>query len=211
MISTHDLSQLPDIAALRGVMQALATLDATLAPDWESRYYSFNAGWGPGEMMGSMRDGCGDQWYALFCAAGAALVGLAHESPTFTPGSPKPWVFDGLPEAFHKNLRREPAFDTGNCTFCLWRLNGDSAWSCSAPSQCADGSESLLSILDGQPQRYLSWAMDYFEVELELAPIERVYRHEPLTEALVRQLNPEQSLAELADDLTEIGYPKGSP
>src|SRR5690606_30733136 len=102
-------------------------------------------------------------------------------------------------------------FDTGNCTFCLWRLNGDSAWSCSAPSQCADGSESLLSILDGQPQRYLSWAMDYFEVELELAPIERVYRHEPLTEALVRQLNPEQSLAELADDLTEIGYPKGSP
>ncbi len=43
MISTRDLSQLPDVDPLRRLMQSLAMLDAILSPDWELRYYSFNA------------------------------------------------------------------------------------------------------------------------------------------------------------------------
>ncbi len=42
-ISTRDLSQLPGIQGLRTLSQALALLDAILSPDWELRYYSFNA------------------------------------------------------------------------------------------------------------------------------------------------------------------------
>jgi len=44
----------------------MAMLDAILMPEWEYRYYSFNAQRGEGEMMGSMRDGAGDEFFALF-------------------------------------------------------------------------------------------------------------------------------------------------
>ena len=55
MISTRDLSLLPDVARLRQTLQAMAMLDAVLCPEWQFRYYSFNAAWAAGEQMGSMR------------------------------------------------------------------------------------------------------------------------------------------------------------
>ena len=42
MISTRDLSRLPDIGGLQVLSQSLAMLDAILCPAWEYRYYSFN-------------------------------------------------------------------------------------------------------------------------------------------------------------------------
>lgn len=43
MISSRDLSGLPDVPALRRLMQSLAMLDAILSPEWEYRYFSFNS------------------------------------------------------------------------------------------------------------------------------------------------------------------------
>lgn len=87
------IDRLPDVRGFTRLTQSLAALDAVLSPDWEYRYYSFNAAWSDGEMMASMRDGCGDLWFAWISSVGVALHGLAHESATFEPGEPKPWVF----------------------------------------------------------------------------------------------------------------------
>jgi hypothetical protein len=62
MISTRDLSKLPDIASFRRLTRALAMLDAILSPEWQYRYYSFNAHWSAGEMMAS-------------CATAPAIIG----------------------------------------------------------------------------------------------------------------------------------------
>jgi hypothetical protein len=130
MISTRDLNELPDILAFRRLTQALAMLDAILSPNWESRYYSFNSRWADGEMMASMRNGSGDHWFALLTPAGIALHGLAHESPAFRPDSPWPGIFDSLPTEFHRSFLNQPAFDTANSTFCVWRSVNDNKWSC---------------------------------------------------------------------------------
>jgi hypothetical protein len=84
----RDLSKLPDIPSLRRLTRALAMLDAILSPEWEYRHYSFDAHWAEGETMASMRNGSGDEWFALFCPAGAVLKGLAHESAFFQPNFP---------------------------------------------------------------------------------------------------------------------------
>ena len=63
-------------------------LDAII-PEWEYRYYSFNAHWGPGEVLASMRNGSGDEYYLLFSSAGAILKRFAHEAP-MTPYKHKP-------------------------------------------------------------------------------------------------------------------------
>src|SRR5262245_49946339 len=120
MISTRDLSELPDIPTFRRLTRALAMLDAILSPEWEFRYYSFNSHWADGEMMASMRNGSGDHWFALLTATGIVLHGLAHECPTFQHSSPWPGVFDSLPAEFHASFLNEPAFDTANSTFCIW-------------------------------------------------------------------------------------------
>lgn len=70
MISTLNSDGLPGIDELRRLLQSMAMLDAILSPEWEYRYYSFNANWSTGEQMGSMRNGCGDHFFAHFTPAG---------------------------------------------------------------------------------------------------------------------------------------------
>ena len=42
---------------------------------------------------------------------------------------------------------------------------------------------------------------------IDVADVAAIYRHEPLTDALARRLNPDVELESLAGDLAEIGYP----
>ena len=67
MISTRDLSLLPAIKQLKLLAQSLAMLDAIIEPEWEFRYYSFNAHWGREEAMASMRNGSGDDYFFQSC------------------------------------------------------------------------------------------------------------------------------------------------
>ncbi len=210
MSSTRDLSALPDLPGTRRLLQSLAVLDAVMSPEWDSRYYMFDAAWGDAERSASMRDGCGDHWYAILCAQGIALVGLAHESPGFTSGQPHPGIFAELPEVFHDNLLHEPAFETADATFCIWRLLEDDRWHTGRDLPEDDGSEDLLTILDGRPQDYVDYAAEYFELEISVEDVAAVYEHRPLTPEIVARLNPEADFREVDAQCREIGYPQAS-
>lgn len=209
-----DLRFLPDVDRLRTLLQSIAMLDAILSPDWESRYYSFNSGWSEGEQMGSMRNGSGDSFFAFFSPFGCLLKGFAHESPMSPfcrqPKAVWPGVLDNVPSEFLPALE-EPAFDFEHTTFCLWQRSSDNSWQRgeiefpSGPDP--DGSLALLFILDGKPETYKKWAEDYYEQEVDLGAVQRVYAHEPLTEELLQQLNPETTFKDLDSDIMEIGYP----
>lgn len=189
-------------------------LDAILCPDWEYRYHSFNTKWAEGEKMASMRDGGGDHYFILFSKAGAIIKGFAHESEAWRhaieKGQPVPGVFDGVPEEFAEFLT-EPAFSTDESTFCLWRRPTDPIWMTgsigSLEGEDPDGSAGLLRLLDGDPRTYLAWAESYFEVSVARPAVDHVFAHRLLTEDVVKALNQEMSLADLADDVSEIAYP----
>jgi hypothetical protein len=194
----------------------MAMLDAILCPEWEFRFYSFNARWSTGEQMGSMRNGQGDQFFAMFNSAGCFLKGFAHEAP-MTPYRSRPrkvWpgVFDEVPSEFADCLT-ELAFSIEDTTFCIWRRYGDVSWQQGKieypPGPDPDGSQYLLSPLDGKPETYQVWAEDYYAHPVRLQAVRLVYQHGPLTEALVVELNPEVSPGELVGDSEEIGYPAG--
>jgi hypothetical protein len=210
MISTRNLTDLPDIRSFRRLTRSLATLDAIMSPEWESRYYSFDSHWGNGAMMASMRNGSGDHWFALITSLGVALHGRAHESPAFRPGSPWPGIFDSLPSEFRDDFLMEPAFDTANSSFCIWRRATDDRWSTGAvqlpPGDDPDGSEELLSILAGDPQLYVTFSAEYYERVVDVSDVAAIYRHEALTDAIAQRLNPEVGLESLAADIAEIGY-----
>lgn len=217
MISTRDLSGMPDIAELKALCQSLALLDAILQPEWDLRYYSFNSRWAPGEQMASMRDGCGDEYHMLFNEAGAILKGFAHEAE-MTPyrmNPPQVWqgVLDSVPASFASFLS-QPAFDLEATTFCIWCQAVETNWKCGKidfpvgehVQNDPDGSADLLVMFNGNPRTYQEWAEEYFEQDVPWSVVQHIYMHRPLTEAIVKSLNSDLSLEDLREDLEEIGY-----
>ena len=106
----------------------------------------------------------------------------------------------------------EPEWDFRYSSFCLWHLDLESVWKTGnieypENDEMADGSGWLLFLLDGKPETYCDWAIDYYERDFDIEIIEKVYRHESLTEEIIKALNPQRSLADLREDAEEIGYP----
>jgi hypothetical protein len=215
--STRSLDGLPSISDVIRVSKAIAMLDAILSPEWDFRYYSFNSNWGPGEMMASMRNGSGDDYFILIDGHGAAIKGFDHESE-MSPWNSRasviwPGMYDSVPEDFASFLN-EPAFSLPDVTFCIWRRSDDATWHCGITefpdADDPDGSGWMLEMLAGDPATYLEFARQYYELDLPLEAVEKIYVHSPLTDELVRALNGDLTVASVAADALEIGYPQVS-
>jgi len=213
MISTRELSALPTIGTLKRLTQSLAVLDAVIEQNWEYRYYSFYSLWDTGEQMASMRNGQGDSWYCVFGEMGAFLKGFDHES-IMSPWNTDsriiwPGVLNGVPSKFSAFVK-DPAFSMEDTTFCIWRGHGDGEWktgSISYPDgNDPDGSEWMLSILDGDPNTYREWAESYYERPIGLSAVKHVYEHRPVTPAFAKELNPAADFEGVSRDLASIGY-----
>jgi hypothetical protein len=208
--STRLLPQLSDVISLKRLLQSVAMLDAVICPEWEYRYYSFNANWAAGEMMGSMRNGQGDGFFALFNCYGVFIKGFDHESMVASLRLPSEQFYRDLPHQFAACCG-EPAFSPELVTFCMWRLSQEPGWSRAKitlpPSEASDGSAHLLAILDRSPETYLRWATEYYESEMSTQAVVAVYEHRVLTEEIVAALNPKCSLTSLREDIVQIGYP----
>lgn len=215
MISTKNLKELQSINSLKKLLKSLAVLDLILSPDWDGRYYSFNSKWSADEEMGSMRNGCGDEFFVLFTKEGCFFKGFDHESEMSSWSTPdqKPWpgIYSGIPEALMSAVE-EPAFSTNSVSFCYWRLINDKFWSRGnfelPSSDDPDGSEYMLDILDGNPHTYQDFAEEYFDEDIPLSPICDIYDHKPITHKILEYLNPEVTLASVQEELEEIGYPE---
>lgn len=202
-MTVYDVArQLPAVADLRDLCRSLAMLDAILSPDWESRYYSFNAGWADGEEMASMCNGSGDEYSIVFSAVGAYVRGFDHESPMSPFGNDgEPW-----PGVIEEGV--------AVVTACLWRGSTDERWhhgTIDFPEGAVDpdGATSLFGLLvDRAPEAFQRFAEDYYEVSIDLGAVSQVHALRPLNQELVSLLNPEVSLTDLAQDISEIGYPQ---
>ena len=88
MVTKATLESLPDIEGLRRLSQSLAMLDAIMSPEWDYRYYSFNSKWAENEMMASMRNGQGEEYFILFDSHGAIMKGFDQIAyPVTTDGA----------------------------------------------------------------------------------------------------------------------------
>lgn len=207
-------SQLPDIEALRRLCQSLAMLDAILSPQWEHRYFSFNAHWSENSMLFSLRNGAGDELFIGFNSAGAIVKGFDHESPMSSFANEElgvwPGVLDDVPLEFNEFLN-DPAFEREATTFCLWRTLSDTSWQRGEiefpDGDDPDGSGFLLLMFDAKAQTYRDWAKDYYEQAIDLEAVAHIYAHKPLANEIVQRLNPNLNLEEIEEDRREIGFP----
>ncbi|MFD3723677.1 hypothetical protein [Streptomyces sp. NPDC058671] len=226
-MTVYDVARaLPGIEELRDHSRGLAMLEAVLSPEWERRYYSFDAHWSETEQLASMKDGQGGEYTIVLSPAGVFARVFDHESPLspFGPladGRTWPGVLDGVPEAFREYLT-EPAFTDEDgihvTTACLWRETGDTAWH-TGPVEFTgvedhedpDGAGRFLHLLTNRTaEAYAEWAADHYERPVDLVAVRHVLALRPLTPEIVAALDPELTLADLAEDADEIGYPGSS-
>jgi hypothetical protein len=215
-MSVYDvIRRLPDLRTVRRVSRALAVLDLVLDDDPSMRYHAFDARWSETEEAALMRDGSGNEYSIVFSPDGAFAYGFDHESPMSPYANDMqtwPGLLDGVPEAFH-SARDDKTFweplGAPRATVCFWRTTDDVAWRCGPVTVDNDGADYLFELVaDGRPEAYLTFAEEYFEKALDLEPIRHVYALMPLTEYVVTSLNPDRRLADLKDDIAEIGYPR---
>lgn len=216
--STFFPTGLPAPESLKRIMQSLAMLDAILEEEWEYRYFSFNARWSPQSQMGSMRNGEGDDLFAVFSQAGCFVREFDLEA-AMSPWRSKPsqvWsgVLDDVPASFSDALN-EAAFHMEDTTFCIWFLQDAEGWrkgDIAYPRENdPDGSAWMLAYYEADPEIYRDFAGRYYEVDVPIEAIERIYRHEPLSRQLVQALGSARSYGELVVDAVEIGYPVSQP
>ena len=208
---------LPPIDPLIRRCRALAALDLILSPDWQYRIYSFNSHWSDAELMASMRDGCGDEWWIVFHRDGwAALKGLGHESPAWSKHREK------LSTALQRSLptelaafSTEPAFRWSGTSFAYFHATGAAGWTRvnDLTNYSADeaGDAQLLAHLVGDSSDYAKFATDYYETDVDERLVADVFALRPITAATIASLNPSTTLQELFEELYgEIQYPNAN-
>ncbi len=131
----------------------------------------------------------------------------------FEGGVIHPHMEQGMSAATHdvpdsmQAFLSEPAFITDQVTCLLWNERNGSGWHAFEGSE--DAGEHWFELLIHGARYYHAWAEDYYEIELDMALIERVFELESLTRELVGQLNDELDWTELQEDIDEINYPVG--
>ena len=195
-----DINGLPDIFKVKLVSQSLAMLDAIIMPEWEFRYFSFDCHWDDMEMMASMKNGSGDEYFLLFNNSGA--IGKVFLVNSQLSDNDINKLFARIPTSF-QSFKNEEAFKLDNISFCFWRLNTEQYWILEPQRKNLP----YLDFLTGDPTLYKKWAEKYYEKNLDSGAIQDIFLHKPLTLQIVSKLNNEISLEDLYEDINEIGYP----
>ena len=164
-----------------------------------------------------MRSGSGDAYSIVFSPAGVFIRGFDHESvmSPYRSGQVWPGLVATVPDVFAGSLH-EPAFSHQvgvlEATFCLWRRRDDARWHTGdielPDGDDPDGADRLsATLLDGTGLAYQRFARDYYGTTVHRDAVADIFALSPLTDELVQRLNPDVRVADLAEDLAEIGYP----
>jgi hypothetical protein len=139
-------------------MKRLALLDAGICQEWQYRYFSYNARWGPGTQMASLRDGCGSHWYMLLdnkdCAFKVYDKGnkiSLDEAIKFIPKG-----------TFFQDFINEPAFLIEEISQIGYFNNGIIKYYGNEVS----GPLSVKEVTQWNVDNYANWARPYYEMEV---------------------------------------------
>jgi hypothetical protein len=198
MHSISSIDLLRDVDEVLRKSRSLAILDAILIPEWEHRYFSFNSKWNTAanEMMASMRNGAGDEYFLLFSPHG--VVGKVLSTEEMAPDAEL--ILEELPGCF-SGFAEEPAFKLADLTFCLWRTRDDQSWTVSPRGR---RSFPLLRFLTEDYSYYCAWAETYCERQVDPGVVKAIFQDHHVEAESVSSLNPNASIERLDRDLIEI-------
>ena len=207
MITTKDLSCLPDRERLKNFCKGLAALDIIMIEnEWAFiRHYTYKPSWRKDKEAFFATDGSEQSMIVIFAPEGCIINGVDSELYDWEEKLPR--IEDltvGVPPALLKLMGcRE--IKKMKSTFCVWTEDG-SNWCCN-PIDSEDASKDLLSQIDGNPQTYVEYGK-WYPADLPLDVVCQLANGIPVTKEMIVALNPTRSeWEEIKAELDEIGYP----
>lgn len=208
MISTKDLSGLPNAERLKKFCKGLSALDIImLEEEWNFiRHYTYNPVWRKGKEAFFATDGSDQSMIVLFAPEGCVINGV--DSELYDWEEKLPHIEDliaGMPPALQK-LMTSREVKKMKSTFCVWTEDG-TTWHCN-PMDGEDASKDLLPTIDGNPQTYVEYGKWFYPADLPLEAVRQLADGVPVTKELVAALNPKRNeWEEIKAGLDKIGYP----
>ena len=211
MISTKDLSGLPNAERLKNFCKGLAALDIIMVEEeWSFiRHYTYNPAWRKGKEAFFATDGSDQSMIVMFAPEGCVINGVDSELYDWEEKLPRiEDLTDGMPPALQK-LMGSREVKKMKSTFCVWTEDG-STWHCNPMDE--DASKDLLSTIDGNPQSYVDYGKWFYPADLPLETVRQLADGVPVTKELITALNPKRSeWEEIKAGLDKIGYPGAIP
>ena len=208
MISTKDLSGLPNAERLKNFCKGLATLDIIMVEEeWSFiRHYTYNPAWRKGKEAFFATDGSDQSMIVMFAPEGCVINGVDSELYDWEEKLPRiEYLTDGMPPALQK-LMGSREVKKMKSTFCVWTEDG-TTWHCN-PMDGEDASKDLLSTIDGNPQSYVDYGKWFYPADLPLEAVRQLADGVPVTKELVAALDPKRNdWEEIKAGLDKIGYP----
>ncbi|MBT2293326.1 hypothetical protein J7E73_30380 [Paenibacillus albidus] len=205
---------LPEPEALQMLWRKLAALDLIMSETKWLRVHLYEPDWTAEATLGIVDNGAGDNMHVVFAPEGVVLKGCDHMS-SMSPHAREeyevwPGIYDEVPAGLLAYLRRDPnVFDADDTTFCLWRSSGDAEWRAGEPADAEgldDGADFLLGFLESTPEEYADWAGTYFDKPISLSAVQHIYNGQPVTEAVITELNPERDVEAAMEELKALGF-----
>lgn len=189
------LNKFKNIPQLKQQLQALALVDAIFSPEWEYRYFSFNSQWDSAnkESMASFRDGQGNEYFILFSEHQVIAKVFASEIRSNID-------FNQIPDHF-ESFKNEVAFNLENHSYIFWSTENPLSFKI-IPEQL--NKYPLLDFVVQNVEDYWLWAQDYYEVDINLEILKQVFNNLKITDDQLAILNPELTVEDLNDDISEI-------
>ena len=208
MISTKDLSGLPNAERLKNFCKGLAALDIIMVEEeWSFiRHYTYNPAWRKGKEAFFATDGSDQSMIVMFAPEGCVINGVDSELYDWEKKLPRiEDLTDGMPPALQK-LMGSREVKKMKSTFCVWTEDG-TTWNCN-PMDGEDASKDLLTTIDGNPQTYVKYGKWFYPADLPLEAVRQLADGGPVTKELVVALNPKRNeWEEIKAGLDKIGDP----
>ena len=207
MLSTKNLSGLPNVGRLQSFCKGLAALDIImLEEEWSFiRHYTYNPTWRKGKEAFFATDGSDQSMMVIFAPEGCIINGVDSELYDWEEKLPRiEDLTEGMPAALQK-LMTSREVKKMKSTFCVW-TEDSVTWHCK-PMNSNDASKDLLSMIDGDPQTYVEYGK-WYPADLPLEAVRQLADGVPVTKEIVTVLNPKRcEWEEIKASLDKIGYP----
>jgi hypothetical protein len=205
------LEMLPEPEWLKKQMLVQAALNIILCEEDWLRYHRFDPNWGQNISLAKIDNGAGDHLFILFSPEGTLLKGFDHESELSPYANDEeeiaPGIYKAVPSSL-SHLLEDDALEREDVTFCIWREKSDTAWKKgnAEVSEHVDGSGFLIGAIFPTAEDYVEFAEGYFEQQLPLGVVSQIYQGNPITDEMIRTLNPERNVEETLKELAELGF-----
>lgn len=193
------ISNFGDPGVLLERLTAYSIIDVIMnsGSDYDGSIYHCNTDWNAGVALFTIDDGGGDHFHILFSDASCVIKGFGHESD-LSPYNyeedadyPKYRFYENIPHALYELLDNE-ALERDLLTFCAWYTPENGAWQAahvSVPDDWRDGSADFLDYFSERDD-YIAWLKDYYEADINSAPVMDILAGVAVTEEMVAELNP---------------------